>query len=411
MYGLIGEKLGHSFSKEIHEKLGRYAYSLKECNVSELDEFFRAKNFNAVNVTIPYKQTVMPYLAHIDTFAEKIGAVNTVVNKNGELYGYNTDFFGLKSLIERIGVSLQNKKVAILGTGGTSKTAAAVCEHLGAKEIIKVSRREENGAVCYQTLYESHADVEYLINTTPVGMFPSTNACPVEIDKLPCLLGVADVVYNPLQTLLVLQAKARKIPAEGGLYMLVAQAIKAAELFLGEEIPVFQTERIFKEMLFAKRNIVLIGMPSSGKSTVSKMLGERLGRRVLDTDEVIVQTTGRKIPEIFASEGEEKFRELEKQAVESVSSQTGVVIATGGGAILKPENVENLRKNGKIYFLDRPLALLTATADRPLTKDEDGMKKRYDERYEKYLAAADYVLQAVGSLEEETKEILGDFSK
>ncbi len=411
MYGLIGEKLGHSFSKEIHEKLAPYTYSLTELSPTEADGFFRAKNFKAVNVTIPYKEKVIPYLDFIDPVAQEIGAVNTVVCKDGKLYGYNTDFYGLKNLFFHAGVDVKDKKVAVLGTGGTSKTATAVCKALGAREIVKVSRKEENGAVSYQTLYEKHADVQVLVNTTPVGMYPNAHSCPVETDKFSALSGVIDVVYNPLKTELVLRAEERNIPAEGGLYMLVCQAVKASELFLDKQYPEDTAEKIYREILQAKKNIVLVGMPSSGKTTLSTLLAKKLNRPAIDTDRTVEEKTGRKIPDIFACDGEEEFRALEEEAVKEAAAQTGVVIATGGGVVLNKRNVKNLKKNGKIYFLDRPLKLLTATADRPLTKDIDGMKKRYEERYEKYLAAADTVVKADKSLEEEINEILGDWKK
>ena len=411
MYGLIGEKLGHSFSKEIHEKLAPYTYSLTELSPTEMDEFFRAKKFKAVNVTIPYKEKVLPYLDVIDPVAKEIGAVNTVVCRGGKLYGYNTDFYGLKNLFFHAGVDVKGKKVAVLGTGGTSKTATAVCKALGAREIIKVSRKKINGAVSYLNLYEKHADIQVLVNTTPVGMYPNTDSCPVEIDRFPALSGVIDVVYNPLKTELILQAEERKIPAESGLYMLVCQAVKASELFLGKEYPKDAAETIYREILRSKKNLVLVGMPSSGKTTLSTLLAKKLNRSAVDTDRTVVEKTGREIADIFACDGEEAFRALEEEAVQEAAKQTGVVIATGGGVVLKKKNVRNLKKNGKIYFLDRPLKLLTATADRPLTKDTEGMKKRYDERYEKYLAAADTVVKADKSLEEELNEILGDWER
>ena len=253
-YGLIGEKLPHSFSKEIHEQLGYYQYSLKELKAEELESFILQKNFKAINVTIPYKQAVMPYLDEIDPDALAIGAVNTIVNRDGVLYGYNTDFGGMKALIEHAGVVMKYKKVLILGTGGTSLTARAVCERMGAKEILRVSRRETDGAITYEQAYADHSDADVILNATPCGMFPKIFDSPIDITKFPNLSGVIDVIYNPLQTRLILSARERGIDAEGGLYMLVAQAILAAERFLGKKLDVVKlTNQIYDKIYFEKR--------------------------------------------------------------------------------------------------------------------------------------------------------------
>ena len=391
-YGLIGEKLPHSFSKEIHEKLGYYKYSLKELKKEELSDFILQKNFKAINVTIPYKQAVIPLLDEISPDAEAIGAVNTIVNRGGVLYGCNTDFGGMKALIERLGIVVKYKKALILGTGGTSLTATAVCEHLGAKEILRVSRTGNGGAITYEQAYSEHTDADIIINTTPCGMFPKIDGCPIDISQFPKLSGVIDAVYNPLNTRLVLSAKERGTPASGGLYMLVAQAILAAELFLGRELDTVElTNKIYDEIYFDKRNIILSGMPASGKSTVGKLIAKQLGREFIDTDSLIVERDG-EISRIFAEKGEKHFRDLESEVIRELAGLSGRVISLGGGAILRPENVRNVRLNGEIFFIDRSLEYLTPTADRPLADEKAKMKKLYEQRIDTYMSTADYII-------------------
>ena len=391
-YGLIGEKLPHSFSKEIHEQLGYYQYSLKELKPEEVKNFILQKNFKAINVTIPYKQTVMPYLDEIDPDALAIGAVNTVVNRDGVLYGYNTDFGGMKALIERAGVVMKYKKVLILGTGGTSLTARAVCERMGAKEILRVSRRAADGAITYEQAYADHTDADVILNATPCGMFPKIFDCPVDITKFPRLSGVIDVIYNPLQTRLILSARERGIDAGGGLYMLVAQAVLAAEHFLGRELDVVAlTNQIYEKIYFDKRNIVLSGMPASGKSTVGKIVAEALGRELIDTDRLIVERYG-DIPTIFREKGEPYFRDLESEIIREVSAPGGKVISLGGGAVMRPENVAALRQNGAIFFIDRSPEYLIPTDDRPLADKKEKIMRLYKKRIDTYMNTADFII-------------------
>ena len=391
-YGLIGEKLPHSFSKEIHEKLGYYQYSLKELKKEELQNFILQKDFKAINVTIPYKQAVMPLLDEIDPDALSIGAVNTVVNRGGVLYGYNTDFGGMKALIERAGVVMKYKKVLILGTGGTSLTARAVSERMGAKEILRVSRRACEGAITYEQAYADHRDADVIINATPCGMFPNIFDCPIKLDRFPKLSGVIDVIYNPLQTSLILSSRERAIDAEGGLYMLVAQAVLAAEKFLDTELDVIKlTNKIFDEIYFDKRNIVLSGMPASGKSTVGKLVAEQLGRELIDTDKLIVEREGH-IPTIFREKGEKYFRDLETEVIKEVSALSGKVISLGGGAVMRPENVRALRHNGAIFFIDRSPEYLIPTSDRPLADKKEKIMRLYKKRIDTYMNTADYII-------------------
>ena len=391
-YGLIGERLPHSFSKEIHEKIGDYEYSLVELKPDEVEDFILSKNFKAINVTIPYKQTVIPFLDSVSPEAEAIGAVNTVVNRDGVLYGYNTDFSGMRALIERAGIALKYKKVLILGTGGTSRTAAAVCERLGAKEIYRVSRTGKEASLTYEEAYGSHADADVIINTTPCGMFPKIFGCPVILDRFTNLSGVIDAVYNPLKTPLILTAEKRGISAGGGLYMLVGQAVAAAELFMDKELDTVKlTNSIFDEIYFDKRNIVLTGMPSSGKSTVGKIVAERLGREFIDTDSIITERYGA-ITDIFAEHGEAYFRDIESEVIRELAPLTGKVISTGGGAVLREKNVNALRLNGDIFFIDRSPEYLIPTADRPLADEKAKIERLYNERVNIYMETADYII-------------------
>ncbi|MCH5198554.1 MAG: AAA family ATPase [Oscillospiraceae bacterium] len=388
-YGCIAQHLPHSFSKEIHEKIGSYNYILKELAPDELSSFMEARDFKAINVTIPYKQAVIPYLYKMDEFADKIGAVNTVVNCDGKLYGYNTDFYGLKALINRAGIDVKNKKTIILGSGGTSKTANAVLQELGAKEILTVSRKISETSVTYKIAATLHSDAQIIINTTPVGMFPNTDGCPIDIELFPKLEAVIDAVYNPLTTNIVSAAKNKGLKAENGLYMLVAQAVKAYEIFMDTAAAEGITEKIFNEIFSDKQNIVLIGMPGSGKTTIGKLLAKKLGREFIDTDDLIIKSAGKEIPDIFNEYGEEHFRKLEVEAVKEAAKNSNKVIATGGGAILRSENIKALKMNGKIYFLNRSPELLLPTDDRPLARDTEAIYKRYNERYDKYISAAD----------------------
>ena len=407
-YGLIGEHLPHSYSKEIHEAFAPYTYELLELPPDGVAPFLREADFSAINVTIPYKQVVMPHLKTIHEAARRIGAVNTIVKRGGALHGYNTDFFGLSALVAHAGISLSGKRVLILGTGGTAHTARAVAKAEGAAEVLTVTRHATGDYVSYEEAYLRHGDAEIIFNTTPCGMYPypdgteSRAGTPIDIRRFPHLLGVVDAVYNPLRTNLVLDARAAGIPAEGGLYMLVAQAVVASRIFLGQEIEeavadeetVRITRSVYAAITASKENIVLTGMPGSGKSTVGRLLAEALGRPFVDTDAEIVKEAGREIPEIFRAVGEGGFREIEAKIVKRVASETvGGVIATGGGAILSDANVRALSRTGRLFFLDRPLSALLPTADRPLASSAEDIRRRYQERYPRYLATADVTVK------------------
>jgi shikimate dehydrogenase len=408
-YGLIGEHLTHSFSKEIHQELGQYLYELQELTPAQLSDFLTEKDFCGINVTIPYKQDVIPFLSEISEAAKQIGAVNTVVNKNGKLYGYNTDFDGLKALIQNAGISLQGKKVLILGTGGTSHTAKAVAESLGAASVYKVSRSQKQGALTYDAVMQYHTDSEILINTTPCGMFGAASGMAVDPALFPRLCGVIDAVYNPLRSPLVQRATRLGVPAQGGLYMLVMQAVKAAELFFDVQYPIQTIESVYQKIKKSKENIVLTGMPASGKSTVGKLLAGSLNRPFIDTDVEIETKAGMPISRIFAEQGEGTFRQLETAVIKETAAKNGVIIATGGGAILRQENVDALKSNGKLIFLNRPLELLIPTDDRPLAGTKEAIEQRFSERFTTYLATADGVVDGAGTPEQVARLVEKEF--
>lgn len=388
-YGLIGEHLPHSFSPEIHRQLAEYRYTLCELAPQQLANFMRRRAFRGINVTIPYKKAVIPLLDAIDPVAQICGSVNTVLNRNGRLYGYNTDFAGMDAAINCNGLSLYNKKVLILGTGGTAATAAAVASHQRAASVVRVSQHPVGHAISYAQALELHGDVEAVINTTPVGMYPHTDACPLDLRYFSACRMVMDTIYNPLRTCFQQSAAAQHIPAINGLYMLVAQAAGSAALFTGDPISQKRVRVIYDRLLRQKRNIVLIGMPGSGKTTVGRLLAAQLNRPFYDLDAVIVQQTGQEVRQIFEQQGEAAFRQLEKQAVAAVSVNSGAVIATGGGSILNPSNVVQLRKNGWLIWLDRPVEQLAIDPERPLAADFPQVSALYQQRLPFYREAAD----------------------
>lgn len=404
-YGCIGKKLTHSFSKEIHAKLADYTYEMIELSEDEIAPFFEKKEFTAINVTIPYKQTVIPYLDDISAIAERIGAVNTVVNKAGKLYGYNTDYYGMKALIERLEIDLKGKKVLVLGTGGTGKTACVVAADLGASQILTVSRRKTDTHITYEEAVSTHADADVIINTTPSGMYPDCESKPIEINSFTQLIGVIDAVYNPLCTNLVLDAKQRGIRAEGGLYMLIMQAVAAVERFIDTTIKKEVAEQIFASIYAAKENIVLTGMPGSGKSTVGKLLDIE-GFSFVDTDTEVEKRCGCTIRELIKSKGEDYFRELETEVIRDISAANCRIISTGGGAILRKENLRCLKRNGKLFFLNADISRLQATADRPLSDTCEKLAKLYAERKHIYQETADVTVPDLETPEDEANYIM-----
>ena len=399
-YGLLGEALGHSFSPWIHQALADYDYRLYPTPPTDVAELFRRREFRGLNVTIPYKQTVIPLCDEVDPQAAAIGAVNTVVNRDGRLTGYNTDIDGLIYLARRAGVDMAGKKVAVLGSGGTSRTAQAAAKELGAAQVVVISRHGEDN---YENL-SRHADAQVVINTTPVGMYPRCGASPVSLEAFPRLEGVLDVVYNPLRTALLMEAEARGVPCSCGLPMLAAQARRAAELFTGASIPDERLEEVVSSLNAQMRNVVLIGMPGCGKSAIGRNLARMLGKQFLDLDRMIEEEARKPIPRIFAEEGEDAFRALESRIVREAGARTGCVLSTGGGVVTRPENYGPLHQNGVIVHIVRSLEKLP-TAGRPVSQSTD-LHALWKRREPLYRSFADLTADNNGSIEEAVRSIL-----
>lgn len=391
IYGLIGNPLGHSFSPQIHAGLGDYTYKLFPMEECEVGKFLTEKSFEAINVTIPYKQTVMPFCDRIAPEALAIGSVNTIVKENdGTLSGYNTDYFGFSAMLKRASIAPANRKCIVLGSGGSSKTVCCVLTDMGAKSVTVISRSGENN---YENLY-LHKDAEIIVNTTPVGMYPKNGARPIDLNDFPACIGVADLIYNPEKTALILQAEEKGIPHAGGLYMLVAQGARASEFFFNTKYDDSVIEKVYREVNFKMRNVVLIGMPGCGKSTVGKALAQLLGRPFIDCDEYVTETTGRTPAEIINENGIERFREIESAALAELTKRSGIVLATGGGAVTVPENRAYLRQNGPVFFIERDLSLL-ATEGRPLSAGGiDRLRELYDQRLPLYRSISDFTVSA-----------------
>lgn len=394
-YALIGKTLVHSYSKIIHEAMGEYEYDLVSLSEDEVGSFARNCNYGGFNVTIPYKQTIMPFCDFISPQAVKIGSVNTVLKKDGKLYGYNTDYDGFDALAKRGGIDFANKKVAILGSGGTYLTAKAVVSDSGAKEIISVSR---NGEFNYTNINKWN-DCEIIINTTPVGMYPKSGESVISLEDFPKCQGVIDVIYNPCKTRLIFEAQQKGIPAIGGLYMLVYQAKRAFEIFLGKELSLEKTEEIFQKLCRDMTNIILIGMPGCGKSTLGKLIAKETNREFMDTDEEIVKEAKISIPEIFEKYGEEHFRTLESEIALKCGSLSGKVIATGGGIVTKERNLYALKQNSTIYYIKRDTDKLSMKG-RPLSKDRERLYEMEKERTPLYERFADKIIDNNGDITE-----------
>lgn len=390
--GLLGKSLSHSYSPQIHGMLGTYAYQLFEKEPEELQTFLKEGTFSGINVTIPYKKAVIPYLDELSPIAEKLGAVNTIVRRaDGTLYGHNTDYFGFQAMVRMSGLSVSGKKVLVLGSGGASNTAVAVLEELGANVIV-VSRSGENN---YNTL-SRHSDAALIVNTTPVGMYPDTGCTPVDLSLFPRLEGILDVIYNPSRTQLLLEAEKRGLVAVNGLLMLVAQAKEAAEYFTGQSIDDSRIAAIHATLSSQMQNIVLVGMPGCGKSTIGKLLSEKMGKRFVDADAEIIALAGKPIPDIFSQDGEAVFRELETRVLSQLGKQSGLVIATGGGCVTQERNYPLLHQNGRIIWLKRTLELLP-TDGRPLSQS-GSLARMYVEREPLYNAFADIVIDNSGNI-------------
>lgn len=398
--GLLGRKLGHSYSPQIHEYLGSYSYDLFEREPNEIEDFLRNGDFTGINVTIPYKKDVIPFLDELSPTAVKMGSVNTVVRrKDGSLFGHNTDYFGFTSMVHRSGIQVAGKKVLVLGSGGTSNTAVKALEDLGAQVII-VSRSGENN---YDNLHV-HQDAAVIVNTTPVGMYPNTGVSPVDLSCFPTLEGVLDVIYNPAKTQLLLDAEKLGLPHENGLWMLVAQAKEAAEYFGGSPLPDSIIEIVYNKMSAKMKNIILVGMPGSGKSTIAALLAEQLGRSIVDADQKVIELAGKSIPDIFAEDGEVIFRQWETQALSDLGKKSQLIIATGGGCVTQQRNYPLLHQNGMIFWLQRELDLLP-TDGRPLSQIQK-LSDMYAMRKPMYEAFSDYQIDNNGTCQESIHQIL-----
>ena len=396
--GLLGRKLGHSYSPQIHGQLGDYPYVLFEKEPDALEDFLRNGDFTGLNVTVPYKKTVIPYLDALSDRAKRLGAVNTIVRRDSKLIGHNTDFFGFETMLRESGLQVAGKKVLVLGSGGASNTAMAVLREYGANVVV-ISRSGEDN---YQNLHR-HADAAVIVNTTPVGMYPETDLSPIDPAAFPALEGVLDVIYNPARTKLLLQAEEMGLVAMNGLLMLVAQAKESAEWFMDRKVEDAKIAEIHRKLRQQMENIILIGMPGCGKSTVGALLAEKTGKTFADADGLIEALAGKPIPKIFAEDGEEAFRDWETKALAQLGKQSGLVIATGGGCVTKARNYPLLHQNGTIFWLQRDLGELP-TDGRPLSQ-ANRLSDLYAVRKPMYGRFADYMIDNNGSIDEAVQAI------
>lgn len=397
--GLLGRKLGHSYSPQIHAQLASYPYHLFEIEPDALGEFLKSGDFTGINVTIPYKKDVLPYCTRLSPEAEMLGAVNTIVRQaDGTLVGHNTDYFGFRSMLEKSGLSVAGKKVLVLGTGGASATVCAVLTQAQA-HVVVISRNGDNN---YSNL-RNHADASVIVNATPVGMYPDTDKSPLDLEIFPSLEGVLDLVYNPARTLLLQQAQQRGIVAENGLWMLVAQAKESACWFQGAEICDDRIMPIYNKLKLQMENIVLIGMPGCGKSTIGQLLANQLGKEFVDADSYVEEMAQTPVPDIINKYGEAHFRALETKALSQLGKRSGLVIATGGGCVTRSENYPLLHANGRIVWLQRDISQLP-TDGRPLS-DPNKLNEMFEVRRPLYASFCDLIVQNEGTPDKAVKSI------
>lgn len=403
-YGLIGEKLSHSFSPQIHSLLADYDYRLFELEKENVGKFLKEKNFDGLNVTIPYKQTVIEFCDELSETAAKLHSVNTITINNGKLIGDNTDYYGFSYLLNSNNIDVGGKKCIVLGSGGASKTVCAVLKDLGANVTV-ISRSGENN----YTNIDKNFDAEIIVNTTPVGMYPKNGAAVIDISSFKKCEAAVDLIYNPSKTKFLLDAERNNIKTANGLTMLVAQAKKSCELFLNKKIDDNVIEKIVKQIENSLKNIILIGMPGCGKSSVGKLLSEKLDREFIDTDCEIEKSENKKIPEIFSQTGEEYFRKIETKILEIFSKESGKIIATGGGIVTRKINCDLLKQNSIIIFIDRSIESLS-NENRPLSKDKKAIEKLYSERIDLYRGLADITVKNDGEIENVVEEIYENIS-
>ena len=401
-YGLLGRKLSHSYSPAIHQQFGNHDYGLFEIEPDGLEDFLRHGTFEGLNVTMPYKKTVIPYLDDRTDIARRVGAVNTIYRKNGKLIGHNTDFYGFQQMLHKSGLNPAGKKCLVLGSGGASDVAVRVLEESGAMVVV-ISRSGENN---YNNLSQ-HYDAAIIVNATPVGMYPHCGQSPIDIQQFSALEGVLDVIYNPARTQLLLDAENQGLITENGLWMLVNQAREAASLMTQVQISDQQADNVYRKIKMQMENIILIGMPGCGKSTIGQLLAEQCGKTFVDTDDLIVQKAGKTIPQIFAEDGEEAFRILETEVLKEIGMQSSLVISTGGGCVTQTHNYPLLHQNGRIFWLQRGLEKLSKDG-RPLSL-ATSLEEMYAARQPLYNAFADDIIGNNGSTQSAVDSILEQF--
>ncbi len=406
MIGLIGKKLGHSYSKIIHERLGNHGYQLIEVDELQLNELFEKKQIRACNVTIPYKQTVLKFLDELDDAAFSIGACNTIVYKDGKYIGYNTDAGGFEAMLRMKQIDVKGKKAIVLGNGGASKAVCWTLRNLGISEIVLVKKNLSKETITYEECYKKHSDAQILVNTSPVGMFPDSDELVIDVTQFNHLEAVLDVIYNPLSTKLLVEAEQRGIVTCGGLLMLVAQAVEAAGYFQSKTFPDEIVSQIYLDLLKQKQNLVLIGMPGCGKSTIAEALGLVLQRKVIDLDAEIVKDIGMSIKDYFSLYGEEGFRKKETEITKRMMNETGCIISCGGGIVTRQENMIALRQNGFVVWLKRNLDCLEVSDTRPLSSNHQQLKELYSQRKDQYASYSDVQINNDGSIEETVSMIV-----
>lgn len=408
-YGLIGKELGHSFSKIIHEQLASYTYELCPLQEAQFHRFMEQRNFTAINVTIPYKIAVIPYLDEMDEKARKIGAVNTILHQNGRLIGTNTDYDGFLYTLKKHQIDVRDKKVLVLGDGGGAQAIKAVLQDEGCAEIISTRRTPSPVTITYEEARQNHCDVQIIVNTTPCGMYPNNDDCPCDLNDFPLCEAIVDIIYNPLHTRLCRQARQRGIPFAGGLEMLIAQAKYAVEFFNGQTIADQQINRLYRQMINEKRNIVLIGMPSCGKTTIAHLLSEQLSKPFIDLDEEIEKQSGRTIPSLINQDGEAAFRKIESEVCAQIAKRQNLIIATGGGIIKNAQNMERLALNGWIVYIQRDLDLLLVGNARPLSSSKEAVASLFQERKHLYQSYADIMIENNHDISAAVKQIVQEY--